>query len=92
MANRGRPVFHRAHYNILAKQFREQLKPLFTDRFDPDLISQRGAIVDLAFSLARRLEQDNPLFDPVAFLNACSPDPDMYSLSELWEDKANDPS
>lgn len=27
--DRNRKLFHRAHYNILAKQFREQLTPLF---------------------------------------------------------------
>jgi hypothetical protein len=38
----------------------------------------------MALVLAKRFEKDNPLFDPIAFLDACSPDVERYPLSELW--------
>jgi hypothetical protein len=45
-----------------------------------------AALVNLALSFAKRFKEDNPKFDPLKFLDACSPDPDIYPISELWED------
>lgn len=79
----NRKLFHRGHYEILAKQFREQLKSYSGDS---DIISAcRGALIDLALSMAQRFCADNEDFDPVFWLDRCSPDSESYPLSELWE-------
>ena len=82
-----RNLFHKAHYNVLAKQIRdlyaqtEYKRPV--DRLH-SLIARRTIEV-FAVQLAKRLKQDNPLFDPILFLNTCSPDEDRYPLGELWK-------
>lgn len=76
------PLFHRAHYNIIAAQIRREI-----EKFGSAGISTpRGTLVDFALSMAKRLNEDNPLFDPIKFLEACSPDNDRYPITELWED------
>jgi hypothetical protein len=47
---------------------------------------QRATLSTLAINLAKRFKEDNELFDPVKFLNACSPDVELYPLAELWEE------
>lgn len=86
----NRNLFHTAHYNIIAKQFREALTPYFRGIYVDDSagMSIRWALTNLAFSMAKRFKIDNELFDAPKFLDACSPDADVYPLSELWEDKA----
>lgn len=85
-------VFHRAHYNILAAQIRHGLEKhhapyLLTKIRDPQIhLGARNALIELALSLAKRLQEDSSEFDPVRFLDACSPDPEQYPLSELWEE------
>jgi hypothetical protein len=81
---RKTPVFHKGHYNILAAQFKDELTKL-TGLRSPAKRAGRNAVIELALSLARRLEQDNPEFDALQFLNACSPDPEIWPLAELWE-------
>jgi hypothetical protein len=46
---------------------------------------QRNAIVDLALSFAGRFALDNDEFDPIIFLDKCSPDTERMPISELWE-------
>lgn len=89
--NTNKPLFHRAHYNILAAQIKRQLEPLFTAFGTPANWATdscqwriRNAFVDYTLKLTQRLLEDNPNFRPLAFLDACSPDPDLYPLSELW--------
>lgn len=91
MANRN--LFHKAHYNILAKQIRNKLDPLMdrhTDRIGSNerqkIRLRRATLVDFAIDLAKRLKEDNESFDPLAWLDACSPNPELYPLSELWEE------
>lgn len=79
------PLFHRGHYNILAKQFREHLKPYMGPEHNQELLAIRGAMLLLILGITTRLVEDNPDFNPLAFLDKCSPDPDVYPLSELWE-------
>lgn len=80
------PLFHRAHYNIIAAQIQRQYAVVISNRYDGMDIEQRS-LEDLALNLAKRLKQDNPhRFDPVAFLNDCSPNIDLYPLGELWRD------
>jgi hypothetical protein len=78
---RNYPLFHMAHYNILAAQVREHLFSTYADRK-----IHSGSMLRFTFSLTKRLKQDNPEMDHLKFLDACSPDPTMYPLSELWED------
>lgn len=52
-------------------------------------------LVKLALRFADRFDKDfaqadeGLAFDPLKFLDQCSPDEDMYPLSELWEDYIN---
>lgn len=41
--------------------------------------------VSICLNFAKRFAEDDATFDPVAFLDKCSPDPELYPLSELWE-------
>jgi hypothetical protein len=95
-----RKMFHLGHYEVIAAQFKQALTPLseaadFWHRrehvFDRDRVQlektrlQISALIDLALSMAKRLQMDNSDFDPVIFLTKCSPDPEQYPLSELWK-------
>lgn len=69
----SRPLFHQAHYNIIAGQINKQLKIKWAR--DPEI----GDAVDatlfaLVISFADRLEQDNPRFNKRAFYEACVKD------------------
>jgi hypothetical protein len=86
-----RELFHRAHYNALAKEIRE-LFPIDEHILDSELyetrtrlIHYRTCLTELALSLCKRFKEDNPRFDPIKFLEACSPDNDLYPLAELYE-------
>jgi len=74
----NRKMFHAGHYNVIAKQIQDKLA-LF------DTTHERAVLVDLALSLSKRFMLDNEEFDPLMFLDRCSPDPDTMPLSELWE-------
>lgn len=77
------PLFHRGHYNILAAQFKKSVHTCL----QPDGIKgSAGVVADLAISLAHRLKEDNPNFDPIKFLESCSSDPENYPIQELWEE------
>jgi hypothetical protein len=86
------PLFHQAHYNIIAARIRETMPidlapntPQYDKIREHNMVS-RAALTDLALSLAHRFKEDNPNFRPLSFLDACSPNTDVYPLSELWED------
>jgi len=87
------PMFTQGHYNALAKEIRE-LYPAHIEvsksRAGEELAAYRTILVVLALNLAKRFKVDNPRFDPVRFLDACSPNVDLYPLSELWEDADRD--
>jgi len=91
----NRKVFHRAHYNILAKRVRIALEPWMQEgqqfdftqaRDNAEVLAIRSALVMFAVGLAQRLQADSEEFDPIMFLDNCSPDKDLYPLSELWEE------
>lgn len=95
----NRKLFHRAHYNILAKRIRLSLEPWMREdqkydftqaRDNAEVLAIRGALVTFAVDLARRLQADNEEFDPVLFLNNCSPNVGLYPMGELWEEGADD--
>jgi hypothetical protein len=81
---KGTELFHRAHYNIIAAQIRRNFGKY--DGNTPGAVTARAALTDLALSMAKRLKEDNPAFDPVVFLDQSTPNPLLYPLSELWED------
>lgn len=80
-------LFHRAHHNILAAQIRRQFEIYMSNAggHSPALNSV-FVVNNLALALAARLLEDNDNFEPIEFLNACSPNQELYPLSELWED------
>jgi len=88
-----RKLFNVGHYEIIAARFRNALEPYmqpqnFTEVVDTDTViavSVRSAIVVLAVDFAKRLQADNADFDPVRFLDRCSPNTELYPLGELWE-------
>jgi hypothetical protein len=82
-----RKMFHRGHYEVIASRIREELtkqEQVFIPG-SPTLASARNALIDLALSLANRFALDNYEFSAEVFLDRCSPDPELYPLSELWE-------
>lgn len=84
------PLFHRAHYNILANQFKENWPPTTNEYLlgaSDDLTASYFILTNLAISMAVRFKKDNPSFDPSAWLNQCSPDPKLLPLGTLWKDR-----
>lgn len=83
------------HHNAIAKDIRDELV-IYTSAYnsvsgDDDGVRkvvqcQIDAIVKLAVRFAKRFVDDNPSFDPLKFLDACSPNTDLYPLSELWDE------
>ena len=92
----NRKLFHRGHHEVIAKQFREAIRStaqaqhgdrMAAVRPTPGLrytVSGMTALVDLAIELAERFTLDNDDFDPCIWLDRCSPDEELYPLSELW--------
>lgn len=87
--------FNAATYNMVAKRFRETLDPLMQPwRYEGEkteekrhLLSVRGVVVNMALDFAAAFKKDNPKFDHLAWLDKCSPNVDLYPLSQLWEDE-----
>ena len=67
--------YHRLHYNFVAKRLRNNYPT-------GDNQAARRVVEDIALEFAQRFAEDSVNFDPVKFLNACSPD---ANLGELWE-------
>jgi len=76
------PAHHKAQYNLVAKKLREQFPTSDNTQLQ---VVMRGQICELAIAFAKSFRRDNPNFDPIRFLDSCSPDPDRYPISELWE-------
>lgn len=83
MMRTPRPKYHAAHYNLVSARIREQFP--MTRVNDDVTLAQRSILSRLAISFAVSFQKDNALFDPLKFLDACSPDTDLFPLSELWE-------
>lgn len=90
------PKWTRLHHNAIAKEIRE-LFPADSNEVRKEVSLserteqrdyQRGILVTLALNFAKRFVDDNPNFKPLEFLDACSPNTDLYPLSELWEDNS----
>lgn len=92
MRKRRTNQFHAQHYNLVAKVIRETYEKLTVpdDRMLlPETIKLRVAqaqpLYDLMLNFAVRFKTDNERFDAVKFLDQCSPDPDRFPFSELWD-------
>lgn len=70
---------------MIAKRFREQ--NWYLDHKDSLASRCRATLATLALDLAGSFVEDNERFDPIKFLDACSPDPGKMPLSELWTGK-----
>lgn len=71
-------------WNLVAKIIRENFsheRATFKVK-----IIRNNTLADLALAFAKRFTEDEG-FDPVTWLDKCSPDTDLYPLSELWEEK-----
>lgn len=76
----------RVQYNLVAKKLRDR----FPARGNTDSIRLvRGVLIELAMEFAKSFQADNPEFDPILFLDQCSPNPDLYPISELWAEYAS---
>ncbi len=84
------PTWEQRHFNAIAKEIRE----LFPNEDGPSNktanMVRRGAYAALALSLAHRFRKDNPKFDVMKFLGACSPDNERFPITELWEDEKDE--
>lgn len=101
MRNRSKPLFHRGHHNVIQGQILTSLLDTWPNsnemslhgystesvhRFSDRLLG-RNAVIVVAVRLANRFKQDDPNFDPVEWLNGCSPDADQYPLGELYTEE-----
>lgn len=79
-------------WNFVAKRIRENFpigraEDNYSEHSRIKVLTERAAVVSIALDFARNFKRENPDgFDPLVFLDQCSPDVDMYPLSELWED------
>lgn len=84
--------FDRQHYNSLAKISRETFPiDIPHDQMQNPLENlnvriKREQHVFLLLEMAKYFIITDELFDPHLFLDQCSPDVDVYPLSELWEE------
>lgn len=90
MPEDNRKLFMAAHYNAIAKDIRELYVTQFAGYSRKDIanFTWNRALEELAIKFAQRFKVDNEGFDPIKFLTACSPNPDLYPIAELWDDKA----
>lgn len=83
------PLFHRAHYNKIAKTIREELHiiGIYTP-YPANLL--RGTYLNFIMRLCVRFERDNPDFEPETFIRSCVPKdfPGDYAamLIETWNE------
>jgi len=92
----NRKMFHTGHYNVIAGRLKNAMEPYMgLDQFDSEqqkrmgmtgLLTAKTALVDLCVSFALRLQADNEDFDPVLFLNSCSPNLEKFPLGAIWDE------
>jgi hypothetical protein len=84
-------------WNLVAKILREEysrleLDPEWERRF-PDNANkvhlQRRTIEMIAMDFAKRFAEDDG-FDPLSWLDKCSPDTELYPFSEMWDEGSPD--
>jgi hypothetical protein len=70
-------------FNVVAKRIREGFPTQFEQR------EARSAMTNMALAFAKYFndrKDDYPTFDPITFLERCSPDPILYPIEELWKE------
>lgn len=75
-------------WNFIAKTLREAYPEKDSDHTNFERKLATGARRNteyIALAFAKRF-QDEEGFDPMKFLDQCSPDPEQYPISELWEE------
>jgi len=72
-------------WNLVAKTLREHYALLMQldARGNKEITARRRTVEDIAMLFAQRFTQDQG-FDPLVWLDRCSPDPNYYPFSELW--------
>jgi hypothetical protein len=78
--------FSTKDYNFTAKRFRENFPVEYDESTKQDVMTKRHILAVLMLDFAEHYLKDNPMFLPLKYLDACSPDVDLFPLSELWED------
>jgi len=75
-------------WNLVAKILRERyaLLTVIRTKNTPEVMHRLREIEMLALQFAERFRRDEG-FDHLAWLDQCSPDPERYPFSELWENK-----
>jgi hypothetical protein len=53
----------------------------------PPYVQERRLIEDIACQIANELFPEKPGFDPLAFLDKCSPNTELYPFTEIWEEE-----
>ena len=71
-------------WNLVAKILRETY-PQGEWGDDPHIPAARATLQTLVLKFAQRFAEDDG-FDPLVWLDKCSPDPDLYPFSEMWEE------
>lgn len=97
MTKKKPPKFHAAIYNMVAKVIREEYAKLtipndshLTKEQVTKRVTQAYPFYGLMLNFCSRFLIDNPEnFDPIKFLDQCSPDEERFPFSELWESELN---
>lgn len=84
---------HNNHmHNLVAKILRESFPEtpvgegrIITEAERNMILEQRASVTRIALAFAYRFNEEEG-FDPLTFLDRCSPDTLIYPLSELWEE------
>jgi hypothetical protein len=86
------PKFNKKDYNFVAKRLRENFPSPEASEMSwydkrKEVQTRQRIVAEVAIDFAKAYKKDNPQFDPLQFLDACSSDVDRFPLSELWEDE-----
>ena len=90
-------LFHRGHYSVVAKTIRETYTELIEvpsvemtmEEVVRYRLAQSQVVYDIMLRFVERFVVDNDEFAPLKFLEACSPDNDMFPFTELWDESTN---
>lgn len=86
-------TWHSAHFNAIANDIRDSFPMDWVGISWGEKVRNmhgRASLTLLALKLAERFQEANDTFDPLKFLDACSPNVELYPLSELWEGDDNE--
>lgn len=77
------------HHNAIAKEIRKHLQMYLVEtQLDRESnLAASTALTLLMDDLAKRFKRDNSDFDPIKWLNQCSPNVKDFPLGELWDER-----